>query len=91
MFASCVSVGMFVCARERMASRVSVLSVYLLLRLRMSFQSLEEFVLYVMPSSSCFHLAVCLCLISSSFSVFSTLNLPRISGVGICLRSWARV
>ena len=57
----------------------------------MRFQSLEEFVLYVMPSSSCFYLAVCLCLISSSISLFSTLILSMISGVGICLRSWTRV
>ena len=44
-----------------------------------------------MPSSSCFHLAVCSCLISSSISVFSTLILSRTSGVGICLCRWARV
>ena len=51
----------------------------------MNFQSLEEFVLYVMPSSSCFHLASCSCLISSSISVFNALILSRTSGVGICV------
>lgn len=74
-----------------MASCVSVLSVYLLLRPRMSFQSLEGFVLNVMPSSSCFHLVCCSCLMSSSISVFINLILSRMSGVGNCLRRWARV
>ena len=45
--------------------------------------------MYVIPPSS-FHLAVCSCLTSSSIFVFSTPILSRISGVGICLRSWAR-
>ena len=44
-----------------------------------------------MASSSCFHLAVCSCLIFSSISVFSTLILSRTSGVGICLCCWTRV
>ena len=89
MFACCVSVGMFLGPFVRMASTVSVLSLYLLLRPHMSFQSLQEFVLYVMPSTSCFHLAVCLRLISSSISEFSTLIVSRASGVGICFCSWA--
>ena len=55
----------------------------------MSFQSLEGYVLYVMPSSSCFNLAVCSCLISSAISVFCTLILSRISGVCTSMRSWA--
>ena len=82
---------LFVCVCVRMASWVSVLSVSLLLRQILSFQSLEEFVLCAIPSSSCFHLVVCSCLIPSSISVFSAPFLSRMPGVGICLRSWARV
>ena len=45
--------------RVVMASCVSGASVYLLLRLRMSLQSLEGFVLKVMSTSICFHFVSC--------------------------------
>ena len=90
MSAWCLSVGGVELRCVRMASCVSVLSRYLLLRPRMSFQSLEGFVLNVVSSSICFHLVCCSCLISSSISVFKVLILSKISGVGSCLRSCLR-
>ena len=70
-----------------MASRVSVVSVYVLLRLLISLQSLEELVLYVMVMRGCFHLICCSCWISSDISFFSEFILMMISGVGNwCLR-----
>ena len=67
-----------------MASWVSVLSVYLLFRLRMSFQSLVGLVLKFMPSINCFHFSLCSCLMSLSISLFSVLMRSMMSGVGNC-------
>ena len=54
-----------------MASCVSGAFVYLLLRLCLSFQSLQGIVLDVTDSSSSFHLMYCSCKISSDISFFS--------------------
>ena len=70
------------------ASWVSGVSVYLLLRLRMSLQSLEGLVLNVMVSSSCFHVVCCSRRISSDISLFSVWSRLMISGVGNWRRRW---
>ena len=65
-----------------MASCVSCVSMYVLLRLVMSLQSLEGLVLYVIVLRICFHLICCSCWISSDTSLFSVFTLLMISGVG---------
>ena len=70
-----------------MASCVSGASVNVLLRLCISLQSLEGFVLYVIVLRSCFHLICCSCWISSCISLLSVFILLMISGEGSsCLR-----
>ena len=68
-----------------MASCVSGVSVYLLLRLLMSLQSFEGVVMYVIVLivlRSCFHLVCCSSWISLDISLFSVCVLLMISGVG---------
>ena len=54
-----------------MVSCVSGALVYVLLRSRMSLQSNEEILLYVMVLRSCFNVNCCLCRISSCISLFN--------------------
>ena len=82
MSACCLSVGILVWIFGSMASCVSVVSEYLLLRPRMSFQSLEGFYLCVVSLRSCLNLLCCSVLISSSISAVSSLILLEVSGVG---------
>ena len=78
---------MWLCA---MASCVSGASVYLLLRLRMSLQNLEGFVLWLSEKSVCFHMSVCSCFMSSCISLLSVESLLIMSCVGGSRLSWLR-
>ena len=69
------------------ASCVSSVSVYVLLRFRMSLQTLEEIVLYEMVLRGCLHVVCCSCRISSCISSFRVCMQLMISGGGRwCLR-----
>ena len=74
-----------------MASCVSGTLVYLLLRSRMSLQSLEGFVLYDMFASVVFHMVSCCFRMSSDISLLRVCNLLMTSGVGVRCRRWLRV
>ena len=75
MFAKCLlrrfdsSLGEGIMLFVVMALCVSGVSVYMLLRLLVSLQSLERLVLYVMVLRICFHLVCCLCWMSSDISL----------------------
>ena len=69
-----------------MASCVSGVFVYLLLRLRISFQSLAGFVRKLIVFSVSFHIMCCSCWISWLISLLSVCIRSRISGVGCCER-----
>ena len=76
------------CPCVRMASWVSVLSVYLLLRLRIIFHSFEGFVLWVIVASVFSHFCCLVALMAESISVFNVCILWMVSGVGfnfLCL------
>ena len=67
-----------------MASCVSGALLWVLLRLCLSLQSLEGFVLTVMDSTICFHLVCCSCKMSSDICLFSVCILLTTS----CEGSW---
>ena len=69
-----------------MASCESGASLLVLLRLCMSLQNLEGFVLNMMDSRSCFNLVCCSCRMSSNISLFSVCILLTSCEGSWCLR-----